>query len=68
METMKRKLAEKLGGSPNHHIRLVLALWMLAHGAAMLLIAKTILPKDAAAARAVFTASLRTLLRPAPRA
>jgi hypothetical protein len=68
METMKRKLAEKLGGSPNHHIRLVLALWMLAHGAAMLLIAKTILPKDAAAARAVFTASVRTLLQPAPRA
>jgi hypothetical protein len=36
---------------------------MLVHGAAMLLIAKTILPKDAAAARAVFTASVATLLR-----
>jgi hypothetical protein len=38
---------------------------MLVHGAAMLLIAKTILPKDAAAARAVFTASVATLLREA---
>jgi AcrR family transcriptional regulator len=62
---MKRKLAESLGGSADDHEPLLLALWMVAHGAAMLLIAKTILPKDAADARAVFTASVATLLREA---
>ena len=55
-------LAEKLGGSLHDHERLLTALWMLLHGAAMLLIAKTILPKDAKEARAVFTASVATLL------
>ena len=38
---------------------------MLLHGAAMLLIAKTILPKDAKKARAVFTAAVATLLQTA---
>jgi AcrR family transcriptional regulator len=61
-DAMRRKLAEKLGGSPNDHERLLTALWMLLHGAAMLLIAKTILPQDAKKARAAFTASVATLL------
>ncbi len=61
-DAMRRKLAEKLGGSPGDHERLLLALWMVGHGAAMLLIAKTILPKDAAAARAVFTETVAALL------
>lgn len=63
VEIMKRKVAEKFGGSPHDYARLTLALWMLAHGAAMLLIAKTILPRDLKAARAVFTNSVRALLR-----
>lgn len=62
-DAMKRKLAEKFGGAPVEHERLITALWMMAHGAAMLLIAKTILPKDAAQARAVFTASVGALLQ-----
>jgi len=50
-----RRIADDYAG-------LTLALWMMAHGAAMLLIAKTILPKDLKAARAVFTNSVRALL------
>jgi AcrR family transcriptional regulator len=61
-DAMKRKLAEQFGEAPEEHERLVVALWMMAHGAAMLLIAKTILPKDEKAARAVFTAAVRALL------
>jgi AcrR family transcriptional regulator len=60
---MKQKVAEKLGGSPDDHEGLVTALWMMTHGAAMLLIAKTILPRDAAEARAVFKASVAALLQ-----
>ncbi len=59
---MRLMLAEKLGGSLHDHERLLTALWMLLHGAAMLLIAKTILPKDAEEARAAFTASVAALL------
>ncbi|HUO25081.1 MAG TPA: TetR/AcrR family transcriptional regulator [Candidatus Aquilonibacter sp.] len=64
-DAMRRKLAEKLGGAPGDHEQLLLALWMLSHGTAMLLIAKTILPGEAAAARSVFTASVAMLLRSA---
>jgi len=63
MESLKRKLAEKLGGSAEDHGKLAWALFMIVHGAAMLLIAKTILPKDADQARAVFTASVAALIR-----
>jgi AcrR family transcriptional regulator len=63
--TMKQKVAEKLGGSPEEHEGLVTALWMMTHGAAMLLIAKTILPQDAAEARAVFRETVGALLRSA---
>jgi AcrR family transcriptional regulator len=62
-DAMRRKLAERLGGSPTDHERLLVALWMVAHGAAMLLIAKTILPKDAAKARVVFRETVAALLR-----
>lgn len=62
VEIMKRKIAEKLGGAPHDYTRLTVALWMLAHGAAMLLIAKSIPPKDRKTARAAFTRSVRALL------
>ena len=61
-DAMKKKLAEKLGGAPEDHADLNISLWMLGHGAAMLIIAKTILPEEADQARAVFTASVRALL------
>lgn len=62
-EVMRQKLREKFGESPDHHERLLTALWMLVHGAAMLLIAKSILPSEGIAARRVFTASVAALLR-----
>lgn len=62
-DAMKRKLAEKFGGSPDDHEPLLTALWMATHGAAMLLVAKTIPPSDAASARAVFTELIATMLR-----
>ena len=64
-DAMRRKLAEKLGGSPGDHEHVLTALWMVAHGAAMLLIAKAILPKDAAKARVVFRETVAALLRQA---
>lgn len=66
-EAMKRQLTEKLGGSPDDHDRLLMALLMLVHGAAMLLISKVIPPKDTEEARSVFTASVAALLATADR-
>jgi AcrR family transcriptional regulator len=64
-EIMRRKIAERLGGSPAEYESVLLALQMLTHGAAMLLIAKAILPKDAEKARSVFEASVGALLEAA---
>lgn len=61
-DAMRRKLTEKLGGLPEAHERLLAALWMTAHGAAMLLIEKTIRPEDAEGARSIFTATVAALL------
>jgi AcrR family transcriptional regulator len=62
-DAMRRKLTERFGESTDDHERLLTALWMVGHGAAMLLIAKTILPEDAAEARSVFTAAVAAVLR-----
>ncbi len=61
-DAMRRKLREKLGGAHDDHERLLTALWMVVHGAALLLIGKLILPKEAAEARAVFTETVGALL------
>jgi len=62
-DAMRRKLRESLGASPEGHERLLTALWMLVHGASMLLIAKSILPHEITQARAALTASVGALLR-----
>jgi len=62
-DAMAQKLAEKLGGAPEDHERLNKSLWMLAHGAAMLMIAKTILPQDVEETRTIFSASVAALLK-----
>ncbi|MFZ0278390.1 MAG: TetR/AcrR family transcriptional regulator [Candidatus Sulfotelmatobacter sp.] len=62
-DVMQQKVAEKLGGSPDDHQRVLMALQMVVHGAAMLLIEKAILPENAAEARAVLTGSVAALLR-----
>jgi AcrR family transcriptional regulator len=67
VEAMKRKLAEKLGGAPEKYANLTLGLWMVVHGASMLLIAKTILPKDAEAAREVLSTSVAAIVNQAGR-
>jgi AcrR family transcriptional regulator len=64
-DAMRRKLREKLGDAPDQHESLLNGLWMLVHGAAMLLISKTILPDDAKLARSVLTASVRIFLKEA---
>jgi AcrR family transcriptional regulator len=65
VDAMRSKLAETLGGAPEDHAELGLSLWMVAHGAAMLMIAKTIPPQQVTAARRVFTATAKTLLEEA---
>jgi AcrR family transcriptional regulator len=62
-DAMRRKLTEKLGGAPEDHESLLTALWMVVHGAAMLLIARTILPKDVEEARRVFTETVKALVQ-----
>jgi len=62
-DAMRRKLTEKLGGSAADHEALLTALWMLVHGAAVLLIGELILPKEAAGARAVLSQAVTALLR-----
>ena len=64
-DAMRRALREKLGKSPDDHERLLMALQMVVHGAAMLLIARAILPKDAEEARTVLSAAVGALLRSA---
>jgi AcrR family transcriptional regulator len=39
-ELLKRRLAERLGGTPNHHARLALSLAALVHGTATLLLTR----------------------------
>ena len=62
-DAMRRKLQEELGDSPDRHEALVVALWMVTHGTATLLISKSILPENAAAARTAFREAVRTMLR-----
>jgi AcrR family transcriptional regulator len=62
LDAVRRKLAEKLGGLPEDHTRLALALWMLAHGAAMLLIGKSLRDFEPGV-RGVLTAAVGALLR-----
>src|SRR5271155_3466640 len=45
-DIIRKRVMEELGGSDEHHERLLTALLMLVHGAAMLLIAKNILPEE----------------------
>jgi AcrR family transcriptional regulator len=61
-DAMRRKLMAKLGGSLGDHEHLLISLWMVAHGTAMLLIDKTILPRDGAEARVVFTKTVAALI------
>ncbi len=62
---MKGKLQGRLGGSEKSQETMLTALWMLGHGAAMLLIDKSIAPKEAPEARKVFSAAVKALMKEA---
>ena len=63
LDLVKRQCAEWIGGTPEDHSRLVLALWAAIHGTAMLLITKTA-PKDTESdLSSVLTATLKVLVQ-----
>ncbi len=62
-EFTKKRAAEWLGGAPEDHVELVLALFALIHGTAMLLISGAVMPGNQARMRAAFTASVPVLLK-----
>ena len=59
---MKFRFAEWLGGFPEDHARLVLALWTVVHGTAMLLITRAVPAEYEAELRSVFSASVDLLV------
>ncbi len=61
-EAMRQRLEQQLGKARDRHERLLTSLWMMSHGAATLLINKSILPGDAREARSVFKTSIISLL------
>jgi AcrR family transcriptional regulator len=62
-EYFKTRFAEWLGGSPEDHSRLVLALWAQIAGTATLLISKALPIKVQAEQHSVFSASIDLLVR-----
>jgi AcrR family transcriptional regulator len=66
MALVEAKLAERLGGPPEDHTRLSLALWAVAHGTAMILLSKSIPPEHASELRAVFSSTVRAMIRNQP--
>jgi len=60
---LQQQLAERLGGSPEAHASLGLALWGLAHGTVMLLISKVVPPARAAELRAGCREAIAVLLK-----
>jgi len=63
MALMEAKLAEHLGGSPEDHTRLSLALWALTHGTAMILISKSIPAEHTPELRSAFSDAVKTMIR-----
>ena len=59
---LERKLAEQLGGTPEDHRRLGIALWATAHGIAMLLLSRVSPREYEPEVRGVFTISVEALL------
>jgi len=59
------QLAKRLGGSPERHTRLALALWATLHGTASLLLSKAIPEEHAAELRSACRTAVKTLLRDA---
>jgi len=62
VEFMKQRSAEWLGGVPEDHTALVITLWSLMHGTAMLLISNMITSQYKAELRLVYTAAVEALV------
>ena len=62
VDFVKYRSAELMGGAPRDHEGLILAVWALVHGMALLRISGTLRKEDHARARAVFTQSLHILI------
>ncbi len=60
---LRNQLAERLGGTPDEHASLALALWGLAHGTVMLLISKVVPTARVAELRKGCRQALAVLLR-----
>ncbi len=61
-DLLKQRLSEQLGGSPNDHLHLALALATLYHGASMLLLDEGIQPQAAAAVKSACIAATDALV------
>jgi AcrR family transcriptional regulator len=61
-EAMMQKLRGQIGESSDKNEGILLALWMLCHGTAMLLIDQSLLPDEEAIAHEVFTDSVALML------
>ena len=66
-DLIKERLAEQLGGSPNDHLHLALALTALYHGASMLLLNEGIDPKLAATIKHACISATDTIIQEAVR-
>ncbi len=64
-EFLKKQLAERLGGSPDQHVRLTIALAALLHGASMVLMAGKVEPRVAREIRLAATAAFEALVEDA---
>jgi AcrR family transcriptional regulator len=62
VEFIMQKSAEWLGGDPEDHKALVVALWSLMHGTAMLIISETISPRYAAELRTAYATAVKLLV------
>jgi len=65
LERLRKRTAEWLGGSPDDHTNLVMALWALTHGTATLLISKAAPPAYETKMRAVLMETIDLLVRQA---
>jgi AcrR family transcriptional regulator len=62
---VQSRLVDRLGGTPEDHVRLTLALWALAHGTAMLLISRSTPSELASELRSACTSAVSELVREA---
>jgi AcrR family transcriptional regulator len=68
MALLERSLAERLGGAPEDHTRVALALWAAAHGTAIMLLQKALPEGHDAELRSAFKVTMAAVLGAASRA